>query len=60
MDGKTQPILGAALRGDRLTFAYNDAEGVLRAAHVVVNGAQFKGTLGGRPPGNIVITGTRR
>jgi len=60
MGGKTQPILGAALRGDRLTFAYNDAEGVLRAAHVVVNGAQFKGTLGGRPPGNIVITGTRR
>ncbi len=58
--GKTQPVLGPALRGDKLTFAYNDADGVLRAAHVVVNGREFKGTLSGRGPGNITITGMRR
>ncbi len=58
--GKTQPVLGPALRGDKLTFAYNDGDGVLRAAHVVVNGREFKGTLSGRGPGNITITGMRR
>jgi SAM-dependent methyltransferase len=60
MGGKTQPVLGAALRGDNLTFAYNDADGLLRAAHVVVDGHQFKGSLTGRGPGNITITGARR
>jgi SAM-dependent methyltransferase len=58
--GKTQPLLGPALRGDQLTFAYNDAEGVLRAAHVVVDGRQFKGTLSARGPVSATITGTRR
>ena len=58
--GKTQPVLGPALRGDKLTFAFNDADGLLRAAHVVVNGRQFKGTLSGRGPGNITITGAHR
>jgi hypothetical protein len=58
--GKAQPVLGPALRGDKLTFAYNDGDGVLRAAHVVVNGREFKGTLSGRGPGNITITGVRR
>jgi SAM-dependent methyltransferase len=57
--GKTQPVLGAALRGDALTFAFNDSEGVLRAAHVVVNGPEFKGRLTGRA-GNVPITGSRR
>lgn len=57
--GKTQPVLGAALRGDTLTFAFNDSEGQLRAAHVVVNGSEFKGRLSGRA-GNATITGSRR
>ena len=57
--GKTQPVLGPALRGDTLTFAFNDGEGVLRAAHVVVNGSEFKGRLTGRA-GNVPITGSRR
>jgi hypothetical protein len=60
MNGKTQPILGAALRGDRLTFGFNDADGLLRAAHVTIDGQSFKGALTGRPPSNITITGTRR
>ena len=58
--GKTQPVLGAALRGDTLTFGFNDTDGLLRAAHVVVNGREFKGKLTGRAPGNLTITGTRR
>ncbi len=58
--GKTQPVLGPALRGDKLTFAFNDADGLLRAAHVVVNGREFKGTLSGRGPGSITITGVHR
>ena len=60
INGKSQPALGVALRGDRLTFGFNDADGLLRTAHVVVSGDQFKGPLGGRAPSNISITGTRR
>ena len=58
--GKTQPVLGPALRGDKLTFAFIDNDGYLRAAHVVVDDREFKGSLGGRAPGRITITGTRR
>jgi methyltransferase family protein len=57
LGGKAQPVLGAALRGDRLTFAFNDGDGYLRAAHVVVDGHAFKGSLSGRGPGRITITG---
>jgi len=57
--GKTQPVLGAALRGDRLTFAFNDGDGYLRAAHVVVDGHAFKGSLSGRAP-RVTITGALR
>jgi SAM-dependent methyltransferase len=60
MEGRTQPLLGPALRGDQLTFAYSDAEGVLRAAHVVVDGREFKGSLTARSPSKVTITGTRR
>ena len=58
--GRTQPVLGPALRGDKLTFAFIDNDGYLRAAHVVVDDREFKGSLGGRAPGRITITGTRR
>ena len=58
--GKTQPVLGPALRGDKLTFAFIDNDGYLRAAHVVVDDREFKGSLGGRAPGRITITGSRR
>ena len=59
LNGKTQPVLGPALRGDRLTFAFNDADGYLRAAHVVIDGYAFKGSLSGRAP-RVTITGTLR
>ena len=58
--GRTQPVLGPALRGDKLTFAFIDNDGYLRAAHVVVDDREFTGSLGGRAPGRITITGTRR
>ena len=58
--GRTQPVLGPALRGDKLTFAFIDNDGYLRAAHVVVDDREFKGSLGGRAPGRITITGSRR
>ena len=58
--GKTQPLLGPALRGDQLSFGYSDSEGLLRTAHVVVDGRTFKGVLGGRGSGAVTITGTRR
>jgi hypothetical protein len=56
--GKTQPVLGATLRGDTLTFAFNDSDGLLRSAHVVVNGREFKGRLSGRA-GYGAMTGSR-
>ena len=58
--GKTQPMLGSALRADKLTFGYIDNDGLLRTAHVVVDDRQFKGVLSGRTPGTITITGSRR
>ena len=58
--GKTQPVLGPSLRGDKLSFGYIDSEGLLRTAHVVVEDQQFKGVLSGRSFGKININGTRR
>jgi hypothetical protein len=58
--GKTQPLLGPALRGDQLSFGFSDSEGLLRTAHVVVDGRTFKGVLGGRGSGAVTITGTHR
>jgi SAM-dependent methyltransferase len=60
IDGKTQPLLGAALRGETLSFGYLDADGLLRTAHVIVDDRQFKGTLSGKGPGRITIVGNRR
>jgi SAM-dependent methyltransferase len=58
--GKTQPMLGAALRGDELRFAYVDAENLLRTAWIKLDGGRFKGTLSGHAGVTTPITGTRR
>jgi SAM-dependent methyltransferase len=58
--GKSQSMLGAALRGDDLRFAYLDADNLLRTAHVTVNGRQFKGTLSWHGGVTTPIVGTRR
>jgi len=43
--GKTQPILGAALQGDKLAFSFLDGDNNLRTARVVVAGNNFTGDL---------------
>jgi hypothetical protein len=43
--GKTQPILGAALQGDKLAFSFVDGDNNLRTARVVVAGNNFTGDL---------------
>lgn len=43
--GKTQPLLGAALRGDKLAFSFVDGENNLRNASVTVAGNTFTGQL---------------
>ena len=43
--GKTQPILGAAVQGDKLSFSFIDNENNLRTARVTVAGNNFSGDL---------------
>jgi len=43
--GKTQPVLGAALQGDKLSFSFVDSENNLRTARVTVAGNAFSGDL---------------
>ena len=43
--GKTQPILGASLQGDKLAFSFIDGDNNLRTARVVVAGNNFTGDL---------------
>ena len=43
--GKTQPILGASLQGDKLSFSFIDGDNNLRTARVVVAGNNFTGDL---------------
>lgn len=43
--GKAQPILGAALQGDKLSFGFIDNENNLRTARVTVAGNAFNGEL---------------
>jgi len=47
LNGKTQPLLGATLSGERLAFAYVDSDNNLRTARVTVAGNNFTGDLGG-------------
>lgn len=43
--GKQQPLLGAALQGDKLSFSFIDAENNLRTARVSVAGSNFSGDV---------------
>jgi SAM-dependent methyltransferase len=57
--GKTQPLLGAALRGDKLSFSFIDGENNMRTAHVTVADKRLFGDLSwfGRQTN---IVGTKR
>ena len=43
--GKQQPLLGAALQGDKLSFSFLDADNNLRTARVTVAGNNFSGDM---------------
>ena len=45
MGGRTQPILGATLQGDKLAFGFIDNENNLRTARVTVAGSNATGEL---------------
>ena len=59
INGKSQPVLGASLRGENLSFGYLDSENNLRTARVVVAGNNATGELTwfGR---SLQISGSRR
>jgi len=43
--GAKQPLVGASLRGEQLTFAFNDDKGVTRTFNGTVKGNEVSGTL---------------
>jgi SAM-dependent methyltransferase len=58
--GKRQPIAGARLRGDALTFEIPDAGGAARTLTATVKGDSLAGTLVGRDGKPVQVTGSRR
>ena len=59
VSGKTQPMLGGALRGSELSFGYLDNEGALRTVHATVNDRSFKGVVAAHGI-TTAVTGARR
>jgi hypothetical protein len=53
-----QPLVGAALRGDQLTFAFNDEKGVTRTFTGTVKGNEVSGTLRAASGGETQATGS--
>jgi hypothetical protein len=56
--GAKQPLVGAALRGDQLTFAFNDEKGVTRTFTGTVKGNEVSGTLRAASGGDTPATGS--
>ena len=44
--GKTQPLLGVSLKGDRLAFSFIDTDNALRSAKLTVAGNAMNGEMG--------------
>jgi len=59
-----QPLVGATLRGDQLTFAFNDEKGVTRTFNGTVKGSEVSGSLraagGGEAPASGSLQGGAR
>lgn len=55
--GAKQPLVGATLRGDQLTFAFNDDKGVTRTFTGTVKGSEVSGTLRAAGGGESKATG---
>jgi SAM-dependent methyltransferase len=59
ISGKSQPLLGVALRGDKLNFGFIDTDNTLRTARVTVAGNSFSGDLSGHGR-SATVTGRKR
>lgn len=57
-DVKSQPLVGATLKGDQLTFAFNDDKGVTRTFTGKVKDSELSGTLHAAGGGETKATGT--
>ena len=55
--GAKQPLVGASLRGDQLTFAFNDDKGVTRTFTGTVKGNEVSGALRAAGGGESRVTG---
>ena len=58
--GRSHTLLGATLRGDKLSFSWIDADDTLRAARFVVAGAAMRGELGWWSGSRVHATARRR
>jgi hypothetical protein len=59
-NGKTQPLLGASLRGDKLAFSYLDGDNNLRSARFIVAGDSMHGELGWWSGSKTSVTARKR
>src|SRR5512137_928351 len=55
-----QPLVGAALRGDEIKFAFNDDKGVTRTLTGTVKGNELTGVLKGAGGAETKVTGSRK
>jgi hypothetical protein len=58
--GAKQPLVGAALRGDEVKFAFNDDKGVTRTLTATVRGNELNGALKGAGGAETKVTGSRK
>src|SRR5512139_314724 len=58
--GPRQPIVGAALRGDEIKFAFNDDKGVTRTLTGTVKGNELTGVLKAAGGAETKVTGNRK
>ena len=55
-----QPLVGATVRGEDISFAFNDDKGVTRTLTGTVRGNELTGTLKGAGGADTKVTGTRK
>ena len=58
--GPRQPLVGAALRGEEIKFAFNDDKCVTRTLTGTVRGNELTGVLKAAGGADIKVTGSRK
>jgi hypothetical protein len=58
--GPRQPLVGAALRGEEIKFAFNDDKGVTRTLAGTVKGNELTGVLKAAGGAETKVTGSRK